>query len=79
MRGLFKLAWNTLGEVLVLGVGGSAASVGNIWQYVMTGRGQDGRAENGRSDGGKDHLSEEGLGGQLLSGSGLGGSLDNVD
>ena len=78
MRDLLRLALSTLGEVPVLGVGGSVASAWNTRQYVATGGGQDGRMENGGTDGGRDDLSEEGLGGQGLSGSGLGGSSDSV-
>ena len=73
-RDLLRLALSTLGEVPVLGVGGSVASAWNTRQYVVTGGGQDGRMENGGTDGGRDDLSEEGLGDQGLSGSGLGES-----
>ena len=42
-RDLLRLALSTLGEVPVLGVGGSVASAWNTRQYVATGGGQDGR------------------------------------
>ena len=74
MQDLLRLALSTLGEVPVLGVGGSVASAWNTRQYVATGGGQDGRMESGGTDGGRDNLSEEELGEQGLSGSGLGES-----
>ena len=55
-RDLLRLALSTLGEVPVLGVGGSVASAWNTRQYVATGGGQNGRMENGETDGGRDHL-----------------------
>ena len=76
MRDLLRLALSTLGEVPVLGVGGSVASAWNTRQYVATGGGQDGILENGRTVKGRDDLSEEGLGEQGLPGSRLGESSD---
>ena len=78
MRDLLRLALNTLGEVPVLGVGGSVASAWNTWQYVTTGGGQDGRVENTGSDDWRDDLPEGGLGEQGLSGSGLRGNSDSI-
>ena len=76
MRDLLRLALNVLGDVPVLGAGGSVASVWNTREYVRTGGGQDRRVEDSGSDGGRDNLSGGGLGGQGLSGSGLGESSD---
>ena len=75
-RDLLRLALSTLGEVPVLGVGGSVASAWNTRQYVATGGGQNRRMENGETDLGRDDSSEEGPGDQELSGSGLGESLN---
>ena len=41
MRDLLRLALSTLGEVPVLGTGGSVASTWNTRHYVMTGGGQN--------------------------------------
>ena len=73
-RDLLRLALSTLGEVPVLGVGGSVASTWNTRQYVMTGGGQNGRMGNGKTDGERDDIPEEGLENQELSGSGPGES-----
>ena len=73
-RDLLRLALSTLGEVLVLGTGGSVASTWNTRQYVMTGGGQSRGMVNGETDDGRDVMSREGLEDQELSGRGLGQS-----
>ena len=78
MRDLLRLALDVLGDLPVLGAGGSVASVWNTREYVRTGGGQDRRVEDGGSDGGRDDLSGGGLGGQGLSGSGLGKNSDSI-
>ena len=74
MRDLLRLALTTLGDVPVLGAGGSVASAWNTREYVRTGGGREGRMGDGESD----NLSGGGLGGQGLSGGGLGGDVDSV-
>ena len=71
-RDLLRLALSTLGEVPVLGSGGSVASTWNTRQYVMTGGGQSRGTVNGETDDGRDVMSREGLENQELSGSGPG-------
>ena len=72
-RDLLRLALSTLGEVPVLGSGGSVASTWNTRQYVMTGGGQNRGTVNG--DDRRDVMSREGLENQELSGNGPGESL----
>ena len=72
-RDLLRLAISTLGEVPVLGTGGSVASAWNTRQYVMTRGGQSqGMINEETEDEGDDRL-REGLEGQESSGSGPGG------
>ena len=73
-RDLLRLALSTLGEVPVLGTGGSVASTWNTRQYVMTGGGQSRGTVNGETDDGRDVMPREGLEDQELSGSGPGES-----
>ena len=77
IRDLLRLALTTLGDVPVLGAGGSVASAWNTREYVRTGGGREGRMGDGETD----DLSGGGLGGQGgqgLSGGGLGGDVDSV-
>ena len=74
MRDLLRLALTTLGDVPVLGAGGSVASAWNTREYVRTGGGREGRMGDGETD----DLSGGRLGGQGLSGGGLGGDVDSV-
>ena len=60
MRDLLRLALTTLGDVPVLGAGGSVASAWNTREYVRTGGGREGRMGDGETD----DLSGGGLGGQ---------------
>ena len=71
-RDLLRLALSTLGEVPVLGTGGSVASSWNTRQYVMTGGGQSQGMINGETEDRGDDRPREGLEGQELSGSGPG-------
>ena len=72
MRDLLRLALTTLGDVPVLGAGGSVASAWNTREYVRTGGGREGRMGDGETD------DLGGQGGQGLSGVGLGGDVDSV-
>ena len=73
-RDLLRLVLSNLGEVPVLGTGGSVASTWNTRQYVMMGGGQSRGTVNGETEDGRDVMSREGLEDQELSGSGLGES-----
>ena len=74
MRDLLRLALDVLGDLPVLGLGGSVASVWNSREDARRGGGRGG----GMGDGGSDGLSGGGLGGLGLSGGGLGGDVDSV-
>ena len=74
MRDLLRLALDILGDLPVLGAGGSVALVWNTREYVRTGGGREG----GMGDGGSDDMSGGRLGGQGLSGGGLGGDMDSA-
>ena len=74
MRDLLRLALDILGNLPVLGLGGSVASVWKSREDARRGGGRGG----GMGDGGSGGLSGGGLEGLGLSGGGLGGDVDSV-